>query len=88
MRIAVISRLVPRSSFQGGDRRLIALMEILVRRHEVHFLGYLCSSPDVSECDPLRSMGITVNERGWEGLVAATFQRVFARSRRYAMAPA
>ena len=78
MRIAVISRLVPRANFQSGDRRLIALMEILGRRHEVHFLGYLYSTPeDVSACDALRRMGITVHEKGWEGLVAATFRRAF-----------
>jgi hypothetical protein len=74
MRIAVISRLVPRANFQSGDRRFIALLEILARQHDVHFLGYLTFTPEeVSACDALRSMGITVHEKGWQGMTAATF---------------
>ena len=73
MRIAVISRLVPRANFQSGDRRFIAFLEILARQHDVHFLGYHPPNPEeVSACDALRSIGISVHESGWQGMTAAT----------------
>src|SRR5262245_24592766 len=78
MRIAVISRLVPIANFQSGDRRFIALLEILARRHDVHFLGYQPPNlEEISACDALRSMGITVHENGWQGMSAATFGVAF-----------
>ena len=62
----------------AGDRRLLGLMDILARRHTVHFFGYWGNNPEeLSARDALRRMGVIVHGKGWRGFVAATLTTPF-----------
>ena len=77
MHIAALTRFLPKPDFNSGDRRFVALLGALARKHDVHLFGHECDAEDQDGLEALRRVGVHVGAPGWTGFVQQTLSRVY-----------